>query len=104
MACNVRPCSAQRQARQQTKLHDELTPGNKVIVEKLVVPQRVKQISHFLESGYLLPFSKGPAVFSYPERDKYGPTFPTLISSRSILILSFIFQLVSFPQVSLPKP
>jgi hypothetical protein len=78
------------------------TPRNTALLQKPAVPQLVKKSPAFSDS---LRSSQESATCTYPQLDKPSPCHPTYL--RPILILPSHLRLglmVSFPEVSPPKP
>jgi hypothetical protein len=78
------------------------TPWNTALLQKPTVPQLVKKSPAFWDS---LRRSQESATCAYPQLDKSSPCHPTYL--RPILILPSHLRpglMVSFPEVSSPKP
>ena len=65
-----------------------------------------KKFQHFMEHGGSLPHTEKPAISPYPQPDQSCPYTPPLTEDPFWYppIHSYIFQVVSFPQVSPLNP
>jgi len=50
-----------------------VTPGSRVLLEKLIVAQLVKEFPPFTQAESSLPYSQEPATGPYPEPDASSP-------------------------------
>jgi hypothetical protein len=58
---------------------NELTPGKRVLLGELIVPQPVKKCPAFMEPEGSLSCSQDLATGPYPEPDASSTKFPTLL-------------------------
>jgi len=56
-----------------------LTPRNQFLLEKLTVPQLVKNPLHFMEPEGSLPCSQKLAIYSYPESGQSSNSHPPIL-------------------------
>jgi hypothetical protein len=66
------------------------TPWSIVLLEKLIVAQRLKKFPLFYETRRFIPCSKETATSSYPEPDECIPQHPIPIFFFFALVLSFL--------------
>jgi hypothetical protein len=55
-----------------------LTPGSRVLLEKLTVTQLIKKFTAFMEPDDSLPCSQEPVNGPYPKPDETSPLLPIL--------------------------
>jgi hypothetical protein len=66
----------------------ELTVWSRLLLEKLILPQLVRQLPTFYGPESPLPFSHEPTTCPYSEPDKYGstpPPIPVFCRSKEIV-------------------
>ena len=85
-----------------------LHPWSRVLLEKLTGSTLVRSSPHFMEPAGSLPNSQVPVTCPYQEPDRSSPCphipLPEYPSQYYHPICAWVLQVVSFPQMSPPKP
>jgi len=86
----------------------QLTPQSRVLLEKLTVPQPAKKFQAFYGTRRLITASTSARHLSLSWARSIQSKTPKPHPRRSTLIISYVFQVVSFPRVShkchMPRP
>jgi hypothetical protein len=70
----------------------QLTPGSRVLPEKVTVAQLFKKFLAFMETNILLPFSLEPATGPYPEPVEFNPQPRSLYLQDPAMLSSHLLQ------------